>query len=112
MKRKSIFLTKFRGMEAVGCEKPPTYEIVDRLLEAYILQHERYPPCRTDTASRNARDVAIVRFYFGLDGGDAETYRTVGIKFGLCADRVRQIIHKVYRVLASKRYRHIWKEVI
>ena len=39
----------------------------------------------------NAREAAILRFRFGLDGGTEQTLEDVGLQFGVTRERVRQI---------------------
>lgn len=37
------------------------------------------------------REIAVMRYRFGLDGGDTRTLQEVGKKYGLTRERVRQI---------------------
>ena len=45
------------------------------------------------------REATILRFRFGLDGGNEKTLEEVGVKFGVTRERVRQIQNLALRKL-------------
>ena len=47
----------------------------------------------------DAREATILRFRFGLDGGNEKTLEEVGVKFGVTRERVRQIQNLALRKL-------------
>ena len=47
----------------------------------------------------DAREATILRFRFGLDGGNEKTLEEVGEKFGVTRERVRQIQNLALRKL-------------
>jgi len=55
-------------------------------------------------ASLRPREQRIVRMYFGLDGEPPRTFFEVGQSFNLSGDRVRQIVLRAQRMLASPRH--------
>jgi len=55
-------------------------------------------------ASLRPREQRIVRMYFGLDGEGPRTFQEIGRSFDICGDRVRQIVLRAQRMLASPRH--------
>ena len=47
----------------------------------------------------DTREATILRFRFGLDGGNEKTLEEVGVKFGVTRERVRQIQNLALRKL-------------
>jgi len=48
------------------------------------------------------REVTILRYRFGLDGGSEKTLEQVGEKFGVTRERIRQIQNVALRKLRRK----------
>ncbi len=48
------------------------------------------------------REATIIRYRYGLDGGDEKTLEEVGLKFGITRERVRQIQEITLRKLANE----------
>jgi len=47
----------------------------------------------------NERERSVIEFYFGLNGGDVMTLDSIGSKYGLTKERIRQIKEKAIRKL-------------
>lgn len=50
----------------------------------------------------DAREVAILRQRFGLDGGDEKTLEEIGVQFGVTRERIRQIEDKALRKMRKR----------
>jgi len=50
----------------------------------------------------DARNIAVLKHYYGLDGGEASTLEATAKHFGVTRERVRQILARVERALKRK----------
>jgi transcriptional regulator with XRE-family HTH domain len=50
---------------------------------------------KTGDGQSDARNIAVLKHYYGLDGGEASTLEATAKHFGVTRERVRQILHKV-----------------
>jgi hypothetical protein len=58
------------------------------------------------------RDEALVRFHLGLDDGSPKTLRQTADRFGISAERVRQILLRTSRRARTKRMRPLIEDVL
>jgi DNA-directed RNA polymerase sigma subunit (sigma70/sigma32) len=50
---------------------------------------------KTGDGQSDARNIAVLKHYYGLEGGEASTLEATAKHFGVTRERVRQILHKV-----------------
>jgi hypothetical protein len=50
---------------------------------------------KTGDGQSDARNIAVLKHYYGLDGGEASTLEATAKHFGVTRERARQILHKV-----------------
>jgi DNA-directed RNA polymerase sigma subunit (sigma70/sigma32) len=57
---------------------------------------------KTGYGQSDARNIAVLKHYYGLEGGEASTLEATAKHFGVTRERVRQIILKVERQIRRK----------
>jgi hypothetical protein len=50
---------------------------------------------KTGDGQSDARNIAVLKHYYGLEGGEASTLEATAKHFGVTRERVRQILHRV-----------------
>ena len=63
-------------------------EAVDSLMAAIA-------SIKTGDGQSDARNIAVLKHYYGLEGGEVSTLEATAKHFGVTRERVRQILHKV-----------------
>ncbi|MFO0520033.1 MAG: sigma factor-like helix-turn-helix DNA-binding protein, partial [bacterium] len=70
-------------------------EAVDSLMAVIAL-------IKTGDGQSDARNIAVLKHYYGLEGGDPSTLEATAKHFGVTRERVRQILVRVERGLRRK----------